>query len=340
MPHQNFTLSYTSIIRVIIVLASLFFIYLIREVVALLFVAVILASVFDPWVDWLQKYKFPRGVSILIIYVVLIAILSLVIVLMVPPIAEQIAQLAKNFPMYYEKLSLGFSNLTESEYQPTLPDALQTISSSLGQTTKSVFDTLTGIFGGILSFLVVLVITFYLTVEEKMLKKTINYLTPHKHRKYISDLVNRMQIKMGMWLRGQLVLMLIVGILTYIGLTILGVKYALLLSFIAAILEVIPFVGPWLSAIPAVIVGFSDSPFKVVLILVLYFVVQQLENNIIVPKVMQKAVGLNPIIVITAIMIGGKLGGIIGALLAVPVAAAIGVYLSDIMPKHVTDPAD
>ncbi|MFC1622631.1 AI-2E family transporter [Patescibacteria group bacterium] len=334
MPQQQITISYTSIIRVIIVLIALFFLYLIREVVALLFVAVILASVFDPWVDWLQKYKIPRSISILTIYIILIALLSLIIVLMVPPIAEQVGQLARNFPIYYEKIVSGFSNSPEGVQQMTLPETLQTLSASLGQTTKSVFSTLTGIFGGLASFLVVLVITFYLTVEENMIKRTINYLVPRTKRKYIVDLIDRMQLKMGLWLRGQLALMIVVGILTYIGLTILGVKYALLLALIAGLLEVIPFVGPWLSGIPAVIVGFSDSLLKVVLIIGLYFVVQQLENSIIVPKVMQKAVGLNPIIVITAIMIGGKLGGVVGALLAVPVAAAIGVYISDIMPRY------
>ena len=337
MPKSVTEITYSSIFKVIIVLVSLFFIYLIREVIALLFVSIIFASVFDPWVDWLQKYKFPRAVSILMIYIILIALLGLIIVLMVPPIAEQIAQMAKNFPTYYEKIATGFSSITSNEYAPTLPDALQTLSSTLGQTTKSVFDTMAGVFGGVVSFFLVLVITFYLTVEEKMLKKTISFITPIGKKKYIADLINRMQLKMGLWLRGQLVLMLIIGIVTYIVLTILGVKYALLLAFIAGLLEIIPFVGPWLSAVPAVIVAASDSWFKVVLVLVAYVLIQQAEGNFIVPKVMQKAVGLNPIITITAIMIGSRLGGVVGALLAVPVAAAIGVYLSDIIPHHKED---
>ncbi len=333
MPKNITEITYSSIFKVIIVLVSLFFLYLIREVVALLFVAIILASVFDPWVDWLQKYKFPRAVSILMIYVVFIALLGLVIVLMVPPIAEQVGQLAKNFPAYYEKISSGFTRITPADYQPTLPDALQTLSQSLGQTTKSVFNTMASIFGGVISFLLVLVITFYLTVEEKMLKKTINFITPNGHKKYVADLINRMQLKMGMWLRGQLVLMLVIGILTYICLIILGVKYALLLAFIAAVLEIVPFIGPILSAVPAIVVAAADSWLKVILVVVVYILIQQAEGNLIVPKVMQKAVGLNPIITIVAILIGMKLGGVVGALIAVPVAAAIGVYLSDIIPR-------
>lgn len=326
-------ISYSSILKVILVLVCIFFLYLIREIVAILFVAVILASAFDPWVDWLQKYKIPRSLSILMIYIILIGILSLVVVLMIPPITEQIGQLAKNLPIYYNKAAFEFSKVFDGGEYPKLSNTLTTFSGTLSETTRSIFTTITGIFGGVFSFIVVLVIVFYITVEENLIKKNIYYLIPQSKRKYIMDLIDRMQIKMGMWFRGQLALMLFVGILTYIGLTILGVKYALLLAIIAGILEVVPFIGPWLSAVPAILIGFSDSFLKVILIAALYLIVQQIENNIIVPKVMQKAVGLNPIIVITAVLIGAKLGGIVGALLAVPVAAGIGVYLSDIIPN-------
>lgn len=330
---QTVTLSYSSIIKVIVVLLALFILYVIREVVALLFVAIVLAAAFDPWVDWLQKYKIPRSVSILIIYIIMIGTLSLVIAMLVPPISEQIGQLAKNLPIYYERLAVGISQITDGTgRQSSLPEALRTLSTNLGETTKSIFSTITSIFGGLISFIAVLVIVFYMTVEEKILKKFIHFLTPSKYQDYVAGLINRMQKKMGMWLRGQLTLCLVIGIMTYIGLLILGVKYALLLALIAGILEIIPFVGPIISAIPAILVGFSDSLLKVLLIIVLYFVIQQFENHIIVPKVMQKAVGLNPIIIILAILIGIKLGGIVGALLAVPVAAAVGVFLLDVFP--------
>lgn len=331
---KHLILPYSSIIRVVIILLALFFIYLIREIVALLFVSIVLSSAFDPWVDWLQKHKIPRAVSVLMIYVILISILSLIIVMIVPPIAEQIGQLAKNLPLYYERLALGVSEITDSGKQPSLPETLRTLSVSLGETTKSVFSTITDVFGGLISFIAVLVIVFYMIVEEASLKKFVQFLTPVKHQGYVADLINRMQKKMGLWMRGQLTLCLIIGIMTYIGLTILGVKYALLLALIAGILEIIPFVGPIVSAVPAIFIGFSDSLVKVLLIIALYFVIQQFENQIIVPKVMQKAVGLNPIIIIVAILIGAKLGGIVGALLAVPVAAAMGVILSDIFPHQ------
>lgn len=335
---SSLTISYASIIRVLVVFVAVFFVYLIRDALALLFVSVIFAAAVDPWVDWLQKRKFPRAISILMIYAILLAIFSLVVLMMIPPVTQEIGQIVSNFPSYYEKISTGVYSLRDQALEGTaavgndsIVSALETLSLTLAQTTKSIFVTITSIFGGLFSLLIVLVITFYLTVEEDALKKFTRYVVPSKHRTYTMDLIERMQIKIGLWLRGQLLLSLIVGILTYIGLSILGVKYALLLALLAAIFEIIPYLGPWLSAIPATLVAFSDSLVKVALVIVLYLIIQQLENNLIVPKLMQKMVGLNPIIVIMAILIGVKLGGIIGGLLGVPVAAAISVYLFDVI---------
>jgi predicted PurR-regulated permease PerM len=334
-------LSFTSIFRVLIVLLGLFVAFLIRDIIMLLFMAIILSSAFDPWVDWFQKRKISRGISILIMYIIVLGIIGLVVVLIIPPMVEQIAQLAKNLPVYYGKVALELGKITDSTgHALTLPSAFSafnSFSASFGETSKSVFSTITGIFGGLVSFVMLLVIVFYITVEENMLKKTVYAFIPDDSRKYAMDLVERMQKKMGMWLRGQISLCLIIGIVTYVLLTILGVKYALVLAIIAGFLEAVPFIGPWLSAVPAILIGFSDSFTKVIMIAVAYFLIQQLENQIVVPKVMQKAVGLNPIIVIVVVLIGAKIGGIAGALVAVPVAAAIAVYISDRAPQIVEE---
>jgi predicted PurR-regulated permease PerM len=124
--------------------------------------------------------------------------------------------------------------------------------------------------------------------------------------------------------------MFIVGCLTYIGLYFLGIKYALTLALVAALLEIIPYIGPILAAIPAVILGFAQSPFLALLVILLFVVIQQLENYIIVPQVMKKTVGLNPIVIIIVMLIGAKLAGVIGIILAVPVAAAVAEFLKDI----------
>jgi len=336
MEQNRFNLSYASIVRVVIVLSILFVLYLIREVIAILFVSIVFASAIDPFVDWMKKHKIPRGISVLIVYAIALGIVILVVMLMIPPLSQEFTQLVKNFPDFIDKLSDLCSGLSQSasdsaNNQAGLTEAMKTISSTLAETSKGVFSTISGIFGSIVSLIVVLVITFYITVEEDALKRFIKFIIPSRNENYIMGLVNRIQIKMGLWLRGQIFLSLIVGLLVYIGLLILGVKYALVLALIAGILEIVPFIGPTIAAIPAVLVGLTDSWIKALVIVALYLVVQQLENHIIVPKVMQKAVGLNPIVVIIVIMVGAKIGGVMGALIAVPVAAAIGVVAGDVM---------
>ena len=331
-PIKTNNLSYASILRVVVVALALGFLYIVRDVVGLVFVSVILAAAFDPFVDFFEKRKIPRAVSILVIYLILLAIISLVIVLLIPPVAEQVGQLARNLPDYYERVALGVNNWRGNESIPTLPQALSGLSNNLAKATTGVFTTLTGIFGGLISFVSVLVMTFYLAAQKNGLKHFIRFLTPSEHHAYVLGLADKIQNKIGTWLRGQMILCLVVGLAVYLGLTILGVKYALLLGVIAGITEIIPYVGPFIGAIPGVFIAFSDSLPKVIMVAAMYFLIQQLENYVLVPKVMQKSTGLNAVVVMAAILVGGKLGGIVGALLAVPVVSMLEVFLLEKFP--------
>ena len=210
-------------------------------------------------------------------------------------------------------------------------NSLSFITTNLSKATTGIFSFLISLFGGIISFFIILVITFYLVVEEDGMKRFIRSLTPTQHRPYISQLINKMQLKMGHWLRGQLLLSVIIFFMVFIVLSIFGIKYALILALTAGIFEIIPYLGPLISAIPAVFFAFAQSPSKALLVLVLYFVIQRIENDIIVPKVLGKSIGLNPLVVILAILIGARVGGAIGALLAVPVVTALSVYFDDLI---------
>lgn len=329
----NINISTSTVIKIILIFLLLFFVYLIREVVAVLFVSLVFASAVDPWVDWLHKKKIPRGISILFIYLILFIIISFTVYLIIPPIAQQVAELSANFPRYLEKLISGYSAFKEYSVQhgilDSIKDNLGTISSNLQTAAGGVFSTISGIFGGIFSFFLVLVITFYMVVEESAIKKLVWSIAPAHHQPYIMQLINRMQRKMGLWLRGQLILSLAIFILTYVGLLVLGVEYALVLALIAGLTEFIPYLGPMIGAVPAVLLAFTQSPMLALFVIILFFVIQQVENNILVPKIMQKTVGLNPIISISVLMIGFKLAGVVGAILAIPVATAISVFIND-----------
>lgn len=326
-------ISTLTILKILLIFLILAFMYMIRQVVALIFVSLILASALDPSVDWFYRRKIPRGLGILIIYLLLFTIIGLSIVLIIPPITNEISEIAQSFPVYYEKIIHAydkFKDIGSIGGSQQLQEGLTSLSSNIADAASGLVNTIFSIFGGIISFFLILVITFYFTVQEEGLKRFFKSITPSKHQPYIMQLISRMQKKLGLWLRGQLILSLVIFILVFTGLSILGVKYALLLAFLAGVLEIIPFLGPTLAAIPAVFLTLSHSPFKALLVVILYFIIQQLENQIIVPKIMGKSVDLNPLVVIIVILVGVKLGGIVGALLAVPVATALSVFLKDV----------
>src|SRR3989344_778044 len=333
---QTINISTSTIVKLLVFFLVLSFLYLIKEVLLIIFVDLVLASAFDPWVDWFQKKKIPRSLSILIIYVVLFALITFAFILIVPPISKEVIQLSENFPLYYEKIANGIQSFQTGgniDAQEQLQKGLNSLGENLPGTLSNVVNTLFDVFGGIFSVLLVLVLTFYFTAQEGAMKNFLQTITPSKAQPYLMRLYGRIQVKLGQWLRGQLILSAVIFTLTFIGLTILGVPYALILAFIAGLFEIVPMIGPWMSAIPAVFFGFLQSPLMGISVVVLYIVIQELENHLIVPKVMSKAVGLNPLIVIIAILVGMKLGGIVGALLAVPVATALSVFLMDLVDK-------
>lgn len=330
-------ISIMAMIKVLAIILIVFFLFYIRNIVLILFVALILASAFDPIIDWLQKHKIPRSAGILLIYLIVLLVLSGSIYLIIPPIAIEVNQLSKDFPMYWEKIVSGAKALeaySESHgWDGNIKDSLNTLQSNLSSAAGSVFSTVFSLFGGLVSFFVILFITFYLTVEEQAMKRVVRSFLPVKYQPYITHLINRMQEKIGHWLRGQLLLSLIIFLVSWIGLSVLGVKYAIVLALFAGVTEVIPFLGPFLGAIPAVFVGFTMSPWIGLGVIILYCVIQLAENHIIVPKVMQKVVGLNPVVTIVAILVGAKIAGILGLLLAVPVTTALSVFFEDVVER-------
>ena len=181
---------------------------------------------------------------------------------------------------------------------------------------------------------------FYLVIEEDAAKRLFRHLTPKKHQAYIVGLVNRMQEKLGHWLRGQLLLMLIVGLLTYVMLLVMGVEYPLVLGVFAGFAELVPYAGPIIAAIPAIVIAFVSSPVKAVIVALLYFGIQQLENTVLTPKIMQKSVGLNPVISLMVLLIGfhaAPLFGMpefVGAILAIPVTTVLSVGLRDVVDYY------
>ncbi|MBI5071384.1 AI-2E family transporter [Candidatus Falkowbacteria bacterium] len=330
MPDQKPTtwnISTLAIVKIILTLLILYFAYLMWDILVLIIMAIILAVLIDPLADRFEKRKVPRTLAVLLVYIILISLIGLIVVLIVPPITTQFQQLTDNIPNYWDRLkALGAEDLLAKYDLSALQNSFKAIETSL---TEGIFTGLGGIFGGVVSFFLVLVLTFYMVVEEKELKNVVRSLVPAHYQPYLSQLAGRMKEKMAAWLKGQLILCLIIGLAVFTGLSILGVKYALVLGLIAGFLEIIPYVGPWVAAALAIFIALGQSPMLALFTLILFVVVQWLENNLLVPKILQKAVGLNPIISILAIITGAKLAGFLGVLFAIPVASALSILLQD-----------
>ena len=327
---RNITINISTltIVKVIAVIVGLAFLYAIRDVIGVLVVAFVLASALTPFVDWLNKrLSIPRIFGIVIVYVVLLGIISVILALLIPAIVNQVSDIANNFPQYYNKIQTEFGSIKNfsitQSFVDKLQSSLQSLNISVGQATGGVFTAISSIFGGIFTFIGIVVITFYLILQEQTTRNFLKSIVPIKYLPTVTPIFDAIQVKMGGWLRGQLALSAIIFLADWIGLTILGVHNALILALFAGLMEIVPFIGSTIAAIPAVFFGFTQSSWQGFAVIILFILVQQFENNIIVPKVMQKAVGLNPLIVIVAMLVAAKIAGIAGLLLAVPAVLII-----------------
>lgn len=321
-----------SIIRVILVILALWFLYFVRDIIAIVFVSLIIASALSPTVDKLCKAHIPRVVSVIAIYLIILALLSGLIYFVVPPMVAQIQQLAEMLPDYtktFANLISSLRDINNGGWLNASQESLNSLSSFLGGFLQNIFTTTVGFFSGAAALTMVFILTLYFILDENGVKKFFVSLLPLKQKPQIINIANKIGIKLGGWLRGQIILAFAIGIIVYIGLSLLNIPYALTLAILAGLLEIVPIIGPIISAIPAILIAFTISPTTALMVTIFYILVQELENKLLVPKVMQHTVGLNPISIIIIILIGAKLMGILGILLAVPVASVFYVILEE-----------
>jgi predicted PurR-regulated permease PerM len=328
-------ISITSVFRAFLPVLALVLIYLLSDVLIILLFAIVIASAVNPFVAWFEKRKVPRIVGVLLLYVMVMALVILLSSLVIPPVVQDLSQLTSSIPQLTQDLTTSLDSVQQNtgrylDVVSELQNILEFVAGYLQQFSRSALGLAVSAFGGVLSFVAIVVISFYLAVMKKGIESFLEAVLPERYESYVIDLWKRAEAKMGLWLQGQLMLALVVGILVYIGLAVLGVRFALLLAIVAMLLEVVPMAGPVLAAIPAIGMAFFSGPETVVWVILLYIGIQQLEGNILFPLIMGKQTGLNPIVVILAIFIGGNLAGIPGAILAIPVATVLVEVLDDV----------
>jgi predicted PurR-regulated permease PerM len=296
----------------------------IKDVLLGLFVAIILVGAMNPLVENLEKRGIPRWLSILILYLLLILVLVLVISGIFPPLVNQTTDLLKSLPLISRQVDFMGLDIGET-LSARLNEQITQISSGAFRLTVSVLTNIVSVFG-------VLVISFYLLLEHRNLDGYLFSLFGDEGSRRGKEIVIRLEKRLGGWIRAQLLLMTIVGLLSYIGYRILGLTFALPLAILAGLLEIVPNVGPVLAAIPAILLGLSISPFTALLVAAWNIIVQQLENNLIVPRLMKTVTGINPVVTLLSLAVGLKLAGTVGMILAIPSYLTLEILFKEFFP--------
>jgi predicted PurR-regulated permease PerM len=332
--HISINITAGSIIKVILFGLLVFLLWYLRDIVLVVLSAIVIASAMEPAIRYFMRHGLNRLLSVILIYVLVASIFFGTLLFFIPPILDDAANFLQQLPATLSSINLSDTThglLPWSAPSFSSADLLQNISSTITSTTGGVFDTVSAFFGGLTSFVLIVVFSIYFSVQETGVDDFLRIVTPAANQVYVLNLWKRSQTKIGKWIQGQLVLAALIGILLYLGLVILGVPHPLLLSLIAAVFELIPVFGQFLAAIPAVAVAFANgSVTEALLVAGLYLVIQQFEAHLIYPVVVKKVVGIPPLLVILSLLIGFKLIGFLGVLLSVPVAGAVQEIVSDI----------
>lgn len=322
---KSVEISRRTIFFILVLGIALWFIYQIRDILFLLFVSVILMSALNPFVDKLERLRIPRGLSIIIIYIFLWGIIGTLVASLIPPLVDQSGRLLGLLPFSLSRID--FFNTHQQEIT-------REVLTRLGALPEGLIKFSVSLFGNLLGVLTISVVTFYLLLERKYLNQYVTFFLGPDHPEKSVRIINLIEQRLGGWVRGEVVLMLAVGTMTYVGLLILGIDIALPLAVLAGILEIVPNIGPTISAVPAILIGLTINPLIALATFALYFLVQQLENNLLVPSIMKKAVGVDPLISILALMIGFKISGAAGAVLAIPLLLVIQIIVTEAFPHR------
>lgn len=325
---MNVVVSTRTIFILLLIFFGLWAAFQIQEIIITIFMAVLISLAVVPLIEKLQDRKISRPVAAGLVYITLIILIIFLLVYGFSPLVEQTTMFFGQLP------NLLDSALAHPLVKPLSRQIIDGLTSQLSAASGSLVQITLNVFSTFISLVTVIVFSFYFSLEfESLKRKAVKIYRNQENQEKFEKIFKEIEIKIGSWVRGELILGLVIGVMTYIGLTILRVNYALPLSVIAGILEIVPMIGPIISAVPAAIVGFSMSPVLGLGVMALFILIQQIENTFVVPKVMQKAVDLDPILTLLFILIGGRLFGILGALLAVPTTLVFFIILKHVYYK-------
>ena len=353
-PFMNISITTGTLFRAMLVLLGFALLFYLRSLLLVVLTAVVIASSIEPITLRLKRFNIPRIIAVLSIYIILSVAFVGIFYFFVPFLLSDTANFLRAIPELLDQVSVPIAApsapvMQGADFAQTLsrgitgtaePSSLTAVfldlSQILGSFAKGFWDNVSIVFGGILQFILIIVLSFYLAVQEDGVAAFLRIVTPERHEQYVIGLWKRTQRKIGFWIQGQILLAALVGILVYLGLTIVGIKNALFLAALAAILETIPLFGPILASIPAIAIAYGAGSFSFAFLVAgVYLIIQQFENHLIYPLVVKKIIGVPPITVILALIIGAQLGGFLGFLISVPIAALLMEYLDDVQKRKI-----
>lgn len=369
-PNTRVEITLGTIAKAILLVICAVAIFTLKDIILVILTAVVIASAIEPAVIWLIKRGIPRVFSAILMYALVASILVGAFYTLVPQLLQDTSSFLNSVPQYLDSSSLwnplgtdateqsktvatnmaqGIQSMANGRAlsipaastanQFSVQGAIQSIDSAINSVSAGFVNSASSVFGGVLAFILIVVLSFYLAVQEDGVEKALRVVIPDNEESYVIDLWRRTRTKIGLWMQGQIVLALLVGLLVYLGLMVLGVKNALLFAVLAALLETIPLFGPIIAAIPAVATTYNDGGTSAALIVAgLYLIIHQFENHLIYPLVVKKIVGVPPILVILSLLIGFKLAGFLGIILSVPASSMLVEFIND-MEKRKRVPA-
>ncbi len=342
------SISNGTILRVMLFIVLAIVLFMLRDLVLVLLTSIVIASFSESAVQKFRKWKIPRSVTVIGVYLLTIGSLVAIFYVFAPIFADEITKLVTVLADYIPKGSIlqnlsgdTISNtktvVTSISQNATVPELINNVQSLVSGVSGGFLNTTSFIFGGVFNVVLIMVISFYLSMQERGIENFLRIVTPAKNEAYAIDLWRRTERKIGLWIQGQLLLGALIGVLIYLGLLLFNVPYALVTALLAAIFELIPF-GLILAIIPALGFAYIGGGFVVAIkVLGLYVVVQQFENYLIAPLIVKKVIGISPLVVILSLLVGFQLAGFWGIILAIPVAVCLLEMLDDMEKKKYTE---
>ena len=325
-------ISWGSIFKVCIAVMSLYILYLIRDVVVWFIFALVISTLFNFLIDSFEKKRIPRIATAIFLYSSIFILLSFFIYKTAPMFLSEVQEFSQNVPGYFQQVSPVLEKFGVQIAQDTM-SFTSNLEIGLSKMSQNVFNALFAIFGGVFSTIFIISLAFFISLEKGLVEKILITFSSVKHHRYLRYLIERSKKKVGAWFISRIIGMFFVGVLTYFVLKVFNVNYAFILSLLVAIFDFVPMIGPILGGLIVTAIVALSSPIQALFVLIAFVIIQILEGNLLLPLLFKKFIGIPPSLVLISLVVGGKLWGILGAILIIPLVGIIFEVLNDYLER-------